>query len=334
MKINSKFLLGCVWIFALTLLAWTLIQLPVESIKFWITGLDLFQWGIWGLLNIVIIAIYVLRWHVINIGLDFIPSFLKLFFIRQAGQSISYITPGPQFGGEPLQIYWLWNEDTDNGYKAFISVALDRFFELWVNFSVLIVGITVLILFSNTAVTIWYYPLIVIALFFFGLTLVGTLFTRHAQFLIRWIKKAISRWENNARLKGLDLHLENISSDIKKFVTQQQKAFYTAVGFSVLGWFGMLVELGLILSFLDIQLTLVNFIFLVVTMRLALLLPIPGGIGTMEASIYWVFASLGLNTFDVIGMIALIRLRDLIIVLFGMGVFHFLMKGSIKTPVD
>ena len=333
MKINSRSLLVFVWIFALTLLAWTLSQLPVKSIRFWISGLDVFQWGIWGLLNIVIIVIYVLRWHVINIGLNFIPSVLKLFFVRQAGQSISYITPGPQFGGEPLQIYWLWNDNPENGYKALISVALDRFFELWVNFVVLIAGILVLIFFSNAAATIWYYPLIVIALFIFGLMLIGILITRHEQFLIRWIKKAISRWENNSRLKGLELHLENISSDIRRFVNQQKKAFYMAIGFSVLGWLGMLVELGLILSFLDIHLTIVNFIFLVVTMRLALLLPIPGGIGTMEASIFWAFASLGLNTFDVIGMIALIRLRDLIIVLFGMSVFHFLMKESVKTSL-
>ncbi|NNE37382.1 MAG: hypothetical protein HKN08_03675, partial [Gammaproteobacteria bacterium] len=113
------------------------------------------------------------------------------------------------------------------------------------------------------------------------------------------------------------------------FFINKPKTFYFTILVSILGWAGMLVELLLILAFLKIEIPMIDFVYLVVAMRLALLLPVPGGIGTMEAAIFWVFTSLGLNTFDVVGMIALIRLRDLVIVLFGMIAFHYLMKRSI-----
>lgn len=91
----------------------------------------------------------------------------------------------------------------------------------------------------------------------------------------------------------------------------------------------MLAELWLVLEFLKIKLSILDFVFLVIAMRLALLLPVPGGVGTIEATIFWVFTSLGLNTFDVVGMIAFIRIRDLAIVCAGMFAFQSLMRNTI-----
>jgi uncharacterized membrane protein YbhN (UPF0104 family) len=49
-----------------------------------------------------------------------------------------------------------------------------------------------------------------------------------------------------------------------------------------------------------------------------MLLPLPGGIGTVEASVLWSFNTLGLPASAAIGLIALMRLRDAIMLLAGL----------------
>ncbi len=329
MKKNINITLLLLWISALLLLILMLKQLPIESAMTWINGLEYYQWVIWGGINSIIILIYVYRWLLINNGIDFKTNFLKLLLVRQAGQSFSYITPGPQFGGEPLQIYWLWKTDNYLGHKAFLSVALDRIFELWINFSVLCCGIIILMLFSNTDITVWYYSLIICVVMVIGIFLFGRLLISHDSVIISRLKKAIGYWQHSPRLKSLTLHMENVSKDAHSFFIRKPGVFYSTVLVSIIGWMGMLAELWLVLEFLKIKLSIIDFVFLVIAMRLALLLPVPGGVGTIEATIFWVFTSLGLNTFDVVGMIAFIRVRDLAIVSAGMIAFQFLMRNTI-----
>ncbi len=329
MKKSTNTTLLLLWGSALLLLILMLKQLPIESALTWIKGLEYHQWGIWCGINFIIILIYVYRWLLINNGIDFKTSFLKLLLIRQAGQSFSYITPGPQFGGEPLQIYWLWKTDNCLGHKAFLSVALDRIFELWINFSVLCCGIIILILFSNTDITVWYYPLIICVVMVIGIFLFGRLLISHDSVIISRLKKAIGHWQHSPRIKSLTLHMENVSKDAHSFFISKPGVFYSTVLVSIIGWVGMLAELWLVLEFLKIKLSILDFVFLVIAMRLALLLPVPGGVGTIEATIFWVFTSLGLNTFDVVGMIAFIRIRDLAIVCAGMFAFQSLMRNTI-----
>ena len=57
---------------------------------------------------------------------------------------------------------------------------------------------------------------------------------------------------------------------------------------------------------------------ILVAMRLAFLLPLPGGIGTLEASLFWVFQILGLPLTVAISVMALMRLRDAITLVIGL----------------
>jgi uncharacterized membrane protein YbhN (UPF0104 family) len=59
-------------------------------------------------------------------------------------------------------------------------------------------------------------------------------------------------------------------------------------------------------------------VLILVAMRLALLLPLPGGVGTLEASVLWSFQTLDLPASAAIGVIALMRLRDALVLLAGL----------------
>src|SRR5690606_8456382 len=89
-------------------------------------------------LNISFVLVLTQRWRgLINMQRQQL-SMAQVFLIRQAGQCISFITPGPQFGGEPFQLYWLWKRCSLPLYKGFLALALDRFIELSVNFAILL----------------------------------------------------------------------------------------------------------------------------------------------------------------------------------------------------
>jgi len=296
--------------FGVILAAVVLSQLPVSSIKHSVSGLSVSQWLAWTVLNLIIIAAYGLRWFVLIKPLNLSVNYFQLLLIRQAGQAISFITPGPQFGGEPLQVFWLWKKFSSPGQSALLAVALDRFYELWVNFVVLLFGI--LILLSSPAVNYadWKSLGGILILLITLLTLMGWILIHKRQRVAGWIKRLVSRWKLNANLHDLDTHWNSMSRQLEDIVTQNKRILVLAFIVSILGWVGMLMEIGLLLSFFKISLSFSSFVFLLVAIRLAFLLPLPGGIGTLEAAVFWAFLSLELPATAAIGIIALMRLRD------------------------
>ena len=101
-------------------------------------------------------------------------------------------------------------------------------------------------------------------------------------------------------------------------MTKHKAELALAFVWSLIGWIGLISELWLILSFFDIALTFYSFMLILVAMRLAFLLPLPGGIGTLEASLFWVFQILGLPLTVAISVMALMRLRDAITLVIGL----------------
>jgi hypothetical protein len=87
---------------------------------------------------------------------------------------------------------------------------------------------------------------------------------------------------------------------------------------SIIGWIGLMGELWLLLSFFDLALDVYAFLVILVSMRLSFLLPLPGGIGTLEAALFWAFHYLGLPMMAVMGVIALMRLRDAVVLMAGL----------------
>jgi len=63
-------------------------------------------------------------------------------------------------------------------------------------------------------------------------------------------------------------------------------------------------------------------------MRLAFLLPLPGGIGSVEAALFWAFQMLGLQLSMAAGVVVLMRVRDLSLLLSGVLVLPALSSRS------
>lgn len=306
------------WISALILLGTVYSQLPFDLLPVVLIRTDLVQMSGWILLNILIIVVLAYRWQILVQPLNQALPFMALLMVRQAGQVVSFVTPGPQFGGEPLQVYWLWKVYSLSGHMSVLAVGLDRFYELWVNFAVLIFAV---VLFGYiTAITpqTWIPVLLLILVFICLLTLSAWVLVRFPERISKIIERITTRWQRVPVLSKLDVVFSRMHSELIKLLQKHKTALMMALLISIAGWLGMGLELWMLLSFFDPAPTVSGFILLFIAVRLAFLLPLPGGIGTLEAAVFWVCQLLGLPGESAVGLIVLMRVRDALIM--GAGI--------------
>lgn len=303
------------WAIALVLVAWVFSQLPLAGITRAVASLSWMQWMVWIVLNLLIILVLTARWQRLIHALELRLALSSLLLLRQAGQVISFLTPGPQFGGEPFQVYWLWNRYAVPGHAAVLAVGMDRLYELWINFAVLLFGVLLLLTSPVVNYANWENIAAILAGMIALLSLLVWLALRRPGLLGSGIRRLAGRWQHHPRLARLDLHLERLGAGFSG-ASRHKPALFAAVLLSMAGWAGMIAEIWLLLEFLGIDAGTSGFILILVAMRLAFLLPLPGGIGTLEAAVLWAFSGLGLSVSAAAGLIALMRLRDGL-VLFG-----------------
>ncbi|WP_331351690.1 lysylphosphatidylglycerol synthase transmembrane domain-containing protein [Cellvibrio sp. UBA7671] len=338
---RAKLFTLLLWLVALSLGAWTLAQLPLAEISNSISSLSTMQWIFWLGLNGMIILVLGLRWQLLNIALGAPIGLLRLLAIRQAGQAVSFITPGPQFGGEPLQVYWLYKYGLPLP-KALLSLGLDRFFELWINFSVLLLAVLLLLTGigdnsgdNNTTSTIgdWQTALVPLLIFLGLMFSLAWMLIKQPQWINNRLERIAARWQHNHRLNNINQHWQSLGDDLRIALRTQKTRFLLAILLSLLGWAVLLGELYLILRFVGIEADLHSFLIILVAMRMALLLPMPGGVGTIEASVLWSFHALNLPASAALGLIALMRVRDAIVLIIGLACLRASNSTNAQTKV-
>lgn len=314
---NYKILRFITWTIALVLTFWLIRDLPFNTILITIKNLTFAQWFYWSLINLLIILLFVWRWLTLVKGFSLKVNFFDLLLLRQSGQSISFITPGPQFGGEPLQIFLLWKKYSIPPGDSFLAVVADKVFELWTNFSVLLIGILILI-FTQAELANWMSISLPISLLIIILSISIWFLINRSEKIENTINKFIQKWLSSERLSEINFQSNNFTASLKILLANKPALLY-ALLLSISGWLLTFFELYLVLSFFSITLDTSQFILLLVAMRLAFLLPLPGGIGTLEAAVFWSFTALALPVSSAAALLALIRFRDIMVL--GGGLF-------------
>jgi glycosyltransferase 2 family protein len=324
----SKAIPFLLWTAALGMLALILSHLSLTAISQSLSALAPRQWLAWLSLNAAVILLAALRWRVLTGMLRLPVSLGELLRIRQAGQAVSFLTPGPQFGGEPLQIYWLCRRESLPLHSALLALGLDRCYELCVNFSVLILALVLLQTTPAAAELDWQKLALILGFILLTLTGLAWLILRQPQALANRIKRISEGWRQHPRLREFNSHQQRFSHDLKQLTAKQKPALLQALLISLCGWIALLSELWLLLDFCQLQLQLSAFLLIIVAMRLAFLLPLPGGIGPLEAALFWAFQFLSLPPTAAVSLIALTRLRDIVVLLLGLTCLWVLQKGK------
>ena len=300
---------------AIPLLAWWSLR-ALEPAEIWGTLRHLGAQAILALvlLNLGILVLFASRWWLILHALGYRRPYLSLAGYRLAGFGITYFTPGTQVGGEPLQVYLLQRREKVPAEAAIASVGLDKLLELLSNFTFLLVGVITVLASGLGQGTIGSglvaLPALLLALPFAYLAALW-LGRRPASALARWLS---ARSPGSLRLARIARVAPASEDNVARFFHQHPGHLLLALLASLLIWLAMILEFSLTLRFLGLRLSLAQVLLALTAARLAFLLPVPAGLGSLEAGQVLAMGLLGVNPAVGISLSLIIRARD---ILFG-----------------
>jgi hypothetical protein len=256
------------------------------------------------------------RWHIILRGQGYRVPWWTLLGYRLAAFGLSYFTPGPQFGGEPAQVYFLERHHGVPRPAAVAALVVDKAQELTVNFAFLAAGVFVVLrgglLAGSVGREAVFFALGLLVLPVFFLVALG-LGRRPVSGLLRWLPIRRPSFQTVVQTAQ--------ESEAQVAALYRTAPLYLVGAFlvSLLGWLALIGEFWLMLRFLGLPLTAVQTITALTAARIAFLLPMPGGLGTLEASQVLILGLMGFDPALGISASLLIRARD--VLLAGLGLW-------------
>ncbi len=314
--------LQLLWLLVPVLVIWSVRDAPLADILRALSSLSVAKILLLAALNAIILLLVSGRWWLILRAQGHTIRYLSVAAYRLVAFGISYFTPGPQFGGEPAQVYYIRNRHGISTSSALASVSLDKILELLANFGFLLVGIFAALgsgllaeLAPIQAVAWMAGPFILLLTYTLaiwkGKSPLASLLTRLPQ-----RRAAILRLTRATALA---------EEQISQFCQRKPLVVLGASVLSILIWGVMTLEYWLALRFLGIQVDLLQAVAALTAARIAFLFPLPGGLGALEASQILAMEALGLNPALGLSISLLIRGRD--ITLGGLGI----LLGGIMT---
>lgn len=312
------------WLVLAVLAVVALRSFPLEAVWDAITRLSFDRIGVLLALNLWILGVWTWRWQFFLSSLGVRFSFLSLLAYRLAGFGASYYTPGPQFGGEPYQVYLLSSRQNVKVSLAAASVYLDKAVEVLTNWVFLIFGLIGLFVGGvlSTGVTGW---LVGVLFGLAGVVLVHLMaLTRGKRPLTRFFETVLK--ERSAPLYADILRkTREVEASLGTVFLQRPRVFLIGLGISVFAWLVMGGEFFFMLRFLGVPVTLFQMAGVLTAVRIAFLLPSPAGIGTLELSLFLAMQAVGIDPAYALAASLLIRARDM-----TLGLIGLILGGSVS----
>ncbi|MEJ2056845.1 MAG: lysylphosphatidylglycerol synthase transmembrane domain-containing protein, partial [Desulfofustis sp.] len=250
-------------------------------------------------LNLLLLPIMSLRWWLILIMLGTPVKLMRVSFYRTAAGAVSYLTPGPHFGGEPVSVILLKIHHHIGLPIGTASVGVDRLLELTVSFAVMAICVGCLSLALLSYAEGMVAVLAVLAVLALCFTLLALLFRGKRPFS-RTIQQlsafAISAFGCAKKMRSFARFLKDSEDQAMTMVIDHPFQFICAILVSLTAWAAVGAELWLISFVLGAPLTLIELAGLTAIARLAFFTPLPAGLGALELGLPWVTASFGLGS--------------------------------------
>lgn len=311
-RTQRKSPLGTVAIYAvlIALLYFALRNAPFAEIWSALANLKLWQIALILLINAFVIVCMTARWWIIVHAENPSVPFSPMIRYRLSVFGLSYFTPGPQVGGEPLQIIYLQRNHGITFARATSAVIMDKLLEFLVNFVLIGVGAWAIVrvgLLAGSGVrlnlsliglgALLILPLVYIILLYNGIRPIANIL--HSKPFIQKKSKA-------TRLFVVAEQMASI------FCRRHVRAMFLAIFFSFAAIAGIAVEYYLMVSFLGMKIDAVQIFAALTAMQIAFLMPLPGGLGALEASQVFALGAFGQPASAAISLTLLMRARDIL----------------------
>lgn len=313
------FLVLGIWLFVHALM-----QAGLDNIGQALHNISIMQFGFFILLSLLNFGLYNLRWFFILEKIDGEKifsgshsrkrSFFRLFLHRMAGFAISYITPVAQTGGEPIRIM-LVHEDGLSASKATSSVIIDKGLELTSLMAFIGIGILLAFLDGSLPPEARVFLGVVLALFVAIIFWFYYAAIKNLGFL-----SPILKFLRLHHLKAASKFIESVvqvEQEMMNFYHHHKKTFFGLMFISMIITGFLLLEHYLVALFLGVHMNLFQTFIVSSIPYIAYMIPIPGGLGLLENGHALAFQMLGISI-NAFVVVFIIRIRDLIFVLFGL----------------
>ena len=308
---QRKWLSRSIWLLVLAgLLYFALRNAPLPEILQTLKQLEIWQVALILTINVLVIVGMAARWWIIVRAENPSIPFLPLVGYRLSVFGLSYFTPGPQVGGEPLQVLYLQRNHGLSYARATSAVIMDKLLEFLVNFILIGVGAWAIVrvgLVSGNGIrlnlsliglaVLLTWPIVHIILLYNGAAPISKILLR---------QPFIQKDHSSIRLIVV---AERMAS---AFCRKHLRAMFLAISFSLLSILGIAVEYYLMVSFLGMQINAIQVFAALTAMQVAFLMPLPGGLGALEASQVFALGAFGQPASAAISLTLLMRGRDIL----------------------
>lgn len=272
-----------------------------------------------GLNGLIVLALNWRWWWLLKM-LGYRSAFGRLTLDRLSAFAVSYLTPGAHFGGEPLQVLTLQRCHGVPAPVAILSVGLDRAFEMFLNGLVVaaLPGLLLLIYGGEgwfRQPLFWVTPILIFVI---------------AAVIFQWILRQPRPFSVLVEKYGRRVLLPARYESVHQTISRVEAALRSLPGrgiplliggsvISLIGWLLMIGEFGLMLYFLKPGISALQFLVAYSFARGANWVPLPAAAGALEASQVLALGLTGLELPVALGLVLLIRLRDLAFAAIGIG---------------
>ena len=308
------------WLAIAALLVWIYHSVSLADIVALLRQLSITQVLALAVMNTLVLLTRNGRWWLILRGLGHKLPYLSLTGYQLAAFGLSYFTPGPLVGGEPLQVYLVEKNHAVPRPTVIAAITVDKLLEWLVNVTFLVVGIAIILQqqafdavaaskIALFAVFLSSFPLAILAAIRQGKQPISSLLQLGHRLPFLQTRPAYQKICQTIQQS------ETLASDL---CHHAPTTLISALLISVISWIIMVAEYWLMLSFLGLSLTFTQVIAGLAAARIALFLLVPGGLGTMEASQILALSNMGFNPAAGVSVSLLIRSRDVMLAVFGL----------------
>lgn len=236
----------------------------------------------------------------------------RLMTYRLASFSIGYLTPFARLGGEPIRAYMLKKHKV-NSTHAFSSVFIDKTVETVID-AILIVFIIVLLLATFTI------PSATREILMIGMLLIAALlfvfyYVSSKQGILTTLMHLIPKKKVFRKVK---LKLVDIDKATQHFFDNKKECLGKIIIVSIFQWAVIFTEFKLATMIIGYDASMTEILLMILATGLSTLIPVPAGLGVLEASQFSLFELLGIGGGMGIALSLLIRFKDLLLMLFGL----------------
>ncbi len=260
------------------------------------------------------------RWKIIIESQENCPiSFSKVLIAKLAGFTMSYITPSVFIGGEPIRVYMIKEGTGCSWEKSLAAAIIDQAIYFFTLLLLMIIGFLFLADHFSLprSITYGFTGIILISLVFLYLFYSRVIAKTSDEegffvFLARTLRLDKIRY-----IKSKEENIKKTEKIVADFFRNRRNAFAKAFFLAVAEVIAYLVVVWIILAYLGSKATVFQSISIFAIITLASFVPIPGSLGSMEASLTFIFDLLNLGKGSGFTFSLIFRFVNIVVVIMG-----------------